>query len=215
MASQASERPRFWIVAGPNGSGKSTAYGQGSVAGLDGAVWIINPDLLTARLKVAENLDQIAANLAAVQRIEAWLDKSIEVHQTIGVETVLSSPKYRRLVEKAKAHGFEICFVYVYVASADIQLERIKARVAKGGHAVPPDKVVQRRGRSFEQMPWFFNMADRAWIFDNSGPAPVPMASKLVRTTKAGRQEGHYSWSKDLLPELEQLLRLDGLAGWD
>ena len=136
--------------------------------GLDGSVWIINPDLLTARLKDAENLDLIAANLAAVQRIEAWLDTSIEVHQTIGVETVLSSPKYRRLVDKAKAHDFEICFVYVYVRSVEIQMERIRARVAKGGHDVPPNKVRERRERSFDQMPWFFAQADRAWIFDNS-----------------------------------------------
>ncbi len=168
MASKGTERPRFWIVAGPNGCGKSTAYGRGDVMGLDGSVWIINPDLLTARLKNAENLDLIAANLAAVQRIEAWLDTSIEVHQTIGVETVLSSPKYRRLVDKAKAHDFEICFVYVYVRSVEIQMERIRARVAKGGHDVPPDKVRERRKRSFDEMPWFFAQADRAWIFDNS-----------------------------------------------
>lgn len=172
------ERPRFWIVAGPNGCGKSTAYGHGDVAGLDGSVWIINPDLLTVRLKDAEKLDLISANLAAVQRIEAWLDTSIEVHQTIGVETVLSSPKYRRLVEKAQAHDFEICFVYVYVGSVEIQLERIRARVAKGGHDVPPEKVRQRRERSFDQMPWFFWQADRAWIFDNSGTEPELVAQR-------------------------------------
>jgi predicted ABC-type ATPase len=165
-------KPRFWIVAGPNGSGKSTAYGKGDVAGLDGSVWIINPDLLTARLSEAEKLDLQKANLAAVNRIEAWLDASIEVHQTIGVETVLSTNKYRRLVEKAKQHEFEICFVYVYLESAELQIERIKARVAKGGHHVPDDKVRSRRERSFQQMPWFFWQADRAWVFDNSGNEP-------------------------------------------
>lgn len=174
------ERPRFWIVAGPNGCGKSTAYGQGDVAGLDGSVWIINPDVLTVRLKDAENLDLLAANLAAVQRIEAWLDASIEVHQTIGVETVLSSSKYRRLVEKAKAHDFEICFVYVYVASVELQLERIRARVAKGGHDVPPCKVRERRERSFDQMPWFFGQADRAYVLDNSGSEPELVGYKIV-----------------------------------
>lgn len=178
MPSKGTERPRFWIVAGPNGCGKSTAYGHGDVMGLDGSVWIINPDLLTVRLKNTENLDLLAANLAAVQRIEAWLDKSIEVHQTIGVETVLSSPKYRRLVEKAKAHNFEICFVYVYVESVEIQLDRIRARVAKGGHDVPPDKVRNRRERSFDQMPWFFDTADRVWVFDNSGDELKLVASK-------------------------------------
>lgn len=163
-------------MAGPNGCGKSTAYGHGSVAGLDGSVWIINPDLLTVRLKDAENLDLLSANLAAVQRIESWLDASIEVHQTIGVETVLSSPKYRRLVEKAKAHDFEVCLVHVYLQTAEMQLERIKARVVKGGHDVPPDKVRDRRKRSFDQLPWFFSQAERAWILDNSGESPAVVA---------------------------------------
>ena len=173
MAVAGDERPRFWIVAGPNGSGKSTAYGRGDVAGLDGSVWIINPDLLTVRLRDAERLTLKAANLTAVQRIEAWLDASIEVYQTIGVETVLSSPKYRRLVEKAKKHGFEVCFVFVLLRDAELQLDRIRARVAKGGHDVPPDKVRDRRVRSFEQAGWFFWQADRAWLFDNSASEPL------------------------------------------
>lgn len=69
MSQRKAERPRFWIVAGPNGCGKSTCYGHGDVAGLDGSVWIINPDLLTARLQAAEELSLLDANLAAIQRI--------------------------------------------------------------------------------------------------------------------------------------------------
>lgn len=192
MSISGEERPRFWIVAGPNGSGKSTAYGRGDVAGLDGSVWIINPDLLTARLRDAERLALTTANLAAVQRIETWLDASIEVHQTIGVETVLSSAKYRRLVKKAKAHGFEICFVYVFLRDSELQLERIRARVAKGGHDVPPDKVRDRRRRSFEQAGWFFWQADRAWVFDNSGGEPVLVGR---------RDEGGRSALSDAAPD--------------
>ena len=37
----------------------------------------------------------------AVRRIEAWLETSIKAHQTVGVETVLSTGKYRRLVTAA------------------------------------------------------------------------------------------------------------------
>jgi predicted ABC-type ATPase len=202
LAGLSSDRPRFWIVAGPNGSGKSTAYGHGSVAGLDGSVWIINPDLLTVRLRDAENLDLLSANLAAVQRIESWLDASIEVHQTIGVETVLSSPKYRRLVEKAKAHGFEVCLVYVYLRSVEMQFERIKARVKKGGHNVPEEKVRERRVRSFEQLQWFYWNSDRAWIFDNSGSEPT-----LVASQERIEHEGFTGeLSDDLLPELRVAL---------
>lgn len=106
MTGKGEAPPRLWIIAGPNGCGKSTAYGRSDVAEFDGSVWIVNPDLLTRRLQKAEHLDPEAANLAAVQRIEAWLSTSIDVHQTIGVETVLSTPKYRDLVIKARKLGF-------------------------------------------------------------------------------------------------------------
>lgn len=201
MAVPATGRPRLWIVAGPNGCGKSTAYGNGDVAGLDGSVWIINPDLLTARLRDAEALKGDDANLIAVKRIEAWLDASIDVHQTIGVETVLSTGKYRRLVEKAKARDFEICLVYIFLRSAELQIERIKARVAKGGHRVPDDKVRSRRARSFAQLPWFFWQADRAWIFDNSESEPKLVAHKEVVRSGKGVQSIEGLMNEHALPE--------------
>lgn len=178
MTGKGLSSPRLWIVAGPNGCGKSTAYGRSDVGEFDGSVWIINPDLLTARLREQERLDLNGANLAAVRRIEEWLRASIEVHQTIGVETVLSTDKYRSLVTAAKERGFEFRLIYVYVDSLERQLERIRLRVAKGGHSVPPDKVAERRQRSFDQLPWFLDAADQAWIFDNSGADPVLVAEK-------------------------------------
>ena len=175
---RASVRPRLWIVAGPNGSGKSSAYDQNDVGELGGSVWIINPDLLTARIQVAERLTLQAANLEAVKRIERWLEASLDAHQTIGVETVLSTDKYRRLVERAKERRFEVRLVYVFLRSAELQIERIRLRVAKGGHHVPDDKVRSRRERSLDQLSWFFAAADEAWLYDNSGDVPTLVGKK-------------------------------------
>lgn len=171
-------RPALWIIAGPNGSGKSSAYGMAAVSEPSGSIWIINPDELARRIAEQESLDALPANLEAVERIEAWLFASINTHQTIGVETVLSTPKYRRLVEHARDRGFAVNLIYVYLETAELNVERVATRVQKGGHAVPEDKIISRRARSFEQFGWFFDAADRVDVYDNSGATPQQVLTK-------------------------------------
>ena len=176
------ERPAFLLVAGPNGSGKSTAYDDTDIEALGRSVWIVNPDLLTVRIQETEDLALGEANLAAVNRIEAWAEASIEVHKTVGVETVLSTDKYRRLVLKAKELGFEIWLIYVVLDNVELNVERVKLRVRKGGHFVSEADVRKRYPRSLAQFPWFLNEADRAWIYDNSGATLRQIGEKLEGT---------------------------------
>jgi predicted ABC-type ATPase len=172
------DRPKLWIVAGPNGSGKSSLYSNGDIEDFGGSVWIINPDLLSARIEQVEKLDLRAANLEAVKRIYSWLEASIAAHQTVGVETVLSTDKYRQLVLSAKARSFEVRLIYVLLRSAELNIERVKMRVAKGGHDVPENKIIERRQRSLAQLPWFLDQADQAWLYDNSDASPRLMGTK-------------------------------------
>lgn len=173
------DKPALVIIAGPNGSGKSSAYKNAKLEWDNRDVWINNPDLLTLRLKNAESLDLLEANLEAVKRIEAWLYASIDVHQTIGVETVLSTGKYRGLVETAKRRGFDVWLIYVILDSPDRNIERVKIRAKSGGHDVPPDKIRERYQRSVSQFPWFLENCDRGWVYDNSGAEPRLIATKV------------------------------------
>jgi len=114
-----------------------------------GSVWIINPDELAKRIRDFESVGLLVADLASVERTEAWLYASLNAHQTIGVETVLSTSKYRVLVERARSHGFSINLIYVFLDSDERNIERVHIRVEKGGHAVPEDRIRSQRTRSF------------------------------------------------------------------
>jgi predicted ABC-type ATPase len=65
--------------------------------------------------------------------------------------------------------------------SPERNVERVRLRVLKGGHAVPENKIRERHTRSLTQMPWFLEQADQAWLFDNSGAQP-----RLIGTKDAG-----------------------------
>jgi predicted ABC-type ATPase len=108
-----------------------------------------------------------------------WLESSIDVHKAVGVETVLSTEKYRSLVRKAKERSFQVWLFYVILNSPDLNVERVRIRVLNGGHAVPEDKIRARYVRSLQQFPWFLEAADRAWIYDNSGAEPKQIGEKL------------------------------------
>ncbi len=203
-------KPQLWLIAGPNGSGKSSAYGMLAMDSPKDSVWIINPDLLAKRVAEEETLPLDDANLQAVIRIEAWLYASVEAYQTIGVETVLSSDKFRKLVKIAKGRGFEINFIYVYLNSVELNIQRVRARLAKGGHDVPEDKIRERRIRSFEQFSWFFNEADNATVFDNSESEPRLVISK----EKAGDGFGIHV-GKSIIPEIKDaVLKYNPALKW-
>ena len=192
------DRPIFWLVAGPNGSGKSSLYADTEIADFGRTVWIINPDLLALRIADTERLGLADANLQAVIRIESWLDASIHAYQTVGVETVLSTGKYRGLVEAAKERRYEIRLIYVLLDSVGRNVERVRLRVAKGGHDVPEAKIRERHGRSLAQLPWFLERADRAWVFDNSGAEPRRIGVK---------DGGTIALDRDALPEIVVAVR--------
>ncbi len=199
-----SERPVFWIVGGPNGSGKSSLYGNTEIEAFDQSVWIINPDLLTQRIQSVEELPLHEANLQAVLRIETWLEASIRAYQTVGVETVLSTDKYRRLVLEAKQRQFEFRLIFVMLTSPDLNVLRVRVRVGKGGHDVPENKIRDRWTRSLAQLPWFLDRADQAAIFDNSGQVPRLVGKK---------RQGEVVIDPEAPSALQEALRWSGGAG--
>ena len=163
---------------GPNGSGKSTLYGRTDIKDFGRSVWIINPDILTAHIAKQERLPLQRTNGETLDRIQSWLRISVRTYKTVGVETVLSTSKYRRLVHLAKAHGFEIRLLYVTLQTAEMNINRVQNRVKKGGRDVPIAKIIERRERSFKQLPWFLDQADFALIYDNSAKKPKLIGKK-------------------------------------
>ena len=148
--------PKLLCICGPNGAGKSTFS---RAISMQGNVLVIDPDKLAA-----EGLSPIAAGKAAARMARLFLEEGVSFAR----ESTLTSQFDFTLMEEAKRRGYEVELVYIRLASVALALERVAARVARGGHDVPPQDDVRRFSRSLENLPKAVSLADKVTILDNS-----------------------------------------------
>ena len=175
-------RPELWIVAGPNGAGKTTCVQAEPIRDILPQVRFLNPDDVTKQLLIAEGYTgfidaptdvQYRCFGLAATRVELELVEAISHGESVGVETVLSTDKYRQVVEQVRASGGLVNLIYVTVASPEISAARVAIRVTRGGHDVPPERIADRFRRSHTNLTWFAENADNFWVIDNSGDDPA------------------------------------------
>ena len=127
---------------------------------------IVNPDVIAQELpRVDGRLDERQAGEIAVTRRNALLAEGAD----FGIETTLSGNSALRFMRQAKAAGYKVTLVYVGLASADLSLRRVVARVRDGGHAVPVSALERRYPDTMSRLAAALAIADRAYVFDNSG----------------------------------------------
>ncbi len=207
--------PELWIIAGPNGAGKTTCAKTKPIAQLMPDVAFFNPDERTLqKLQAAGYQGFLDAPIDVQTRLffesadEVFneLKQALARKQKIGVETVLSTDKYRTLVEAVEQDCGIFCFIYVALASPSIAKERVAARVKRGGHGIPDDKIEQRWTRSLQNLPWFAERANNFWIIDNSDSPPHGKA-RTIASAKQGIVE---YLDENAFPEIKAALSLVG-----
>ena len=83
-------------------------------------------------------------------------------------ETVFSHPAKIDILKRAQAAGFKTYMYFVATENPVINVNRIKERVALGGHDVPEEKTRSRYLRCMEQVRYSLPYLNRAYFFDNS-----------------------------------------------
>lgn len=68
-----------------------------------------------------------------------------------------------------RASGYRTYLYFVATEDPEININRVRNRVAAGGHPVPTEKIVQRYGRCLALLQAAVAASNRAYIFDNSG----------------------------------------------
>jgi predicted ABC-type ATPase len=192
------EAPRIYVLAGVNGAGKSSIGGAAFRAfGAD----YYNPDeAARALMAVNPGLSQMEANAAAWQRGKELLEEAIAKRLDFAFETTLGANTIPRLLAEAASQGIEVHVWYAGLSSPDLHIERVRARVRKGGHDIPEADIRRRFENSRLNLVHLLPKLTALRLYDNSaeadpatGRAPVP---KLVLHVDHGKIAGLADFSQ-------------------
>jgi len=163
-------KKKCYIIAGPNGAGKTTFANEFLPVEAE-CLNFVNADLIAYGLSPFQpNKMGVEAGRLMIQHIDECVGKN----ESFAFETTLSGKGYERKIKRWKSQGYEIIIYYLKLPSVDIAIERVKLRVAQGGHNVPEQDIKRRFDRSWINFEKIYKPLAHSWIvFDTSGKVPV------------------------------------------
>lgn len=169
--------PYVVVFAGPNGSGKTSLIDEVKKTGLAALggifpipTYFINPDQvakdLTGDFASQEEHDRAAHNAAINMRRTA-----IENRQTFAFETVMSHTSRINEIINLKKQGYHVLLVFITTDDPEKNVVRVINRYQSKtttAHFVEPNKVRERYHRTLALLPKAVEIADAAFVYDNS-----------------------------------------------
>lgn len=179
--------PEIIVFAGPNGSGKSTITYMAKTIGV-----YINAD----DIKKSNS----CTDLEAAEKAEKLRELMLEQGYAFTFETVLSTDRNLKLLQKAKEKGFFLRCIYVLTSDYTINISRVNIRESMGGHSVPIDKIKSRYFKALDLIPKLIELCDIVHIYDNTNVA--------FRIFKKRKDDYHWEnnyWSYSAIEKLTDI----------
>jgi predicted ABC-type ATPase len=178
--------PVLHLLAGPNGSGKTT-LARRVLLPATGLPFVNADDIAAQRWPAAQAEHAYAASEAAA----AVRQQLLKDRRSFITETVFSHESKLHLLRTAQAQGYLVT-LHVVVVPEDVTVARVAHRVARGGHAVPEDKIRERFRRLWPLVLAARQLADHTFVYDNSRAAR-PL--RLMATYERGQLLGSADWA--------------------
>ena len=153
----------FYLFAGVNGVGKTTLFN--AINGdMKKSVRINSDELVREIGKWNSEIDQVKAAKIAI----GLRNECMEKRNSFNEETTLTGKTILKLIDKVREKNYKLHLFYVGVGSPGISKERIKKRVADGGHHIPNEVVDKRYKESLKNFEKILKEFDNVVVYDNS-----------------------------------------------
>lgn len=156
--------PEIYMIAGCNGAGKTTAA-YTLLPEVFKTIEFVNADEIARGLSPF-NVEGVAfkAGRIMLERI----NQLIKEQKSFAFETTLAGLSYLKLINDAKAVGYEIIFFFVYLNNVELAKNRVAIRVSKGGHNIPADVIERRYVKGINNLKKYATISNDWYIYNNS-----------------------------------------------
>ena len=131
--------PRVIIVGRPNGAGK-TAFASAYLSIDREITAFVNADEISRDLAVL-NLPEAVTNVRAARAMLERIDELIDAGDDLVIETTLASLAYAQKIPVWQQKGYHVALIYLRLPNPEQSIERVRRRVAAGGHGIPEDVI--------------------------------------------------------------------------
>ncbi len=161
---------RVIIIAGPNGAGKTT-FAREFLPAEGQCPTFINADLIAA------GLSPFSPYLAAVEASGLMLERvrqMVSDRRNFAIETTLSGKAYLAMIDQWRRFGYQVELLFLRLPSSDLAVERVRQRVAQGGHHVPETDIRRRFHRGMINFETKYRSIVDVWqVYDASRWPPI------------------------------------------
>jgi predicted ABC-type ATPase len=160
-----SNTPNVVILAGPNGAGKSTVAAA-LLRDTLGIHHFVNADDIARGLSAFRS-ESVA--FAAGRIMLSRLNELAEARVDFAFETTLAGKAYVPWLKSRIASGYAPHIVFLSLPSVELAVERVRCRVADGGHGIPAPTIRRRFSAGLANFFQRYRRLSANWQFlDNS-----------------------------------------------
>ena len=174
--------PYLYIIAGCNGAGKTTAS------------FTILPEMLKCREFVNSdeiakglspfNADSIAVAVEASRIMYKRIKELIASGQTFAMETTLATRTVANLIREAQREGYYVTLLYFWLNTPELAIERVKQRVAAGGHNIPENTIRRRYAAGIRNLFELYLPICDYWMITDNSMSPMEVIAKGFKNEK-------------------------------
>jgi predicted ABC-type ATPase len=184
----------------------------------EAGVEYFNPDEAAQRIQSANpHIPITQANSQAWHEGRRLLERAIEERLDFAFETTLGGNTFTALLERALSRGIEVRIWYAGLASPELHIARVQARVEHGGHDIPEERIRERYTQSRFNLIRLLPELTELLLYDNSEDADLdagkPPKPKLLLHFIKGKivalcnLAGVPRWAKPIVAEAIKVSR--------